>query len=238
MGPRSTPVRPLPPGRARASAGRAAWLHRGQPSRRRRDAAEPSTPTTIPRGAGWVDIGAPRLRLPHRYRLTDRRYRRTALHIRRRPSPPRGDESPSMAGTGCRWRHNAVRRGSHRGAFHRRLRTQRPPPAPRRTSSWPPRQRRAAARGQMASGKPSAAPGELHPAGHLELVTTERHRAHRYSAAERLLGDAHAAVGDHADRAAWLRLAWAGVIVLVVVRPRFTSISRRGPAGRRSPSGS
>ena len=52
------------------------------------------------------------------------------------------------------------------------------------------------ARGQMASGKPSAAPGELHPAGHLKLITTERHRAHRYSAAERLLGDAHAAVGD------------------------------------------
>ena len=30
------------------------------------------------------------------------------------------------------------------------------------------------------------------------------------------------------DGAAWLRLAWAGVIVLVVVRPRFASISRRG----------
>ena len=30
------------------------------------------------------------------------------------------------------------------------------------------------------------------------------------------------------DGAAWLRLAWAGVIVLVVVRPRFARISRRG----------
>src|ERR1700712_51403 len=30
------------------------------------------------------------------------------------------------------------------------------------------------------------------------------------------------------EGAAWLRLAWAGVIVLVVVRPRFGEVSRRG----------
>ena len=34
--------------------------------------------------------------------------------------------------------------------------------------------------------------------------------------------------GSGTTGAAWLRLAWAGVIVLVLVRPRFGSISRRG----------
>ncbi len=40
------------------------------------------------------------------------------------------------------------------------------------------------------------------------------------------------------EGAAWLRLAWAGVIVLVVVRPRFAEPQPARPARRRSPSAS
>ena len=55
--------------------------------------------------------------------------------------------------------------------------------------------------GQTSSGQPGPSLGDLHPAGNLELVTTERYSTHGYATAERLLGDPQSTVRHHADRA-------------------------------------
>jgi hypothetical protein len=49
--------------------------------------------------------------------------------------------------------------------------------------------------------KPGARACHLDAAGNFELVAPERHDAHRNTARKRLLGDAHAAVGDRASGA-------------------------------------